>query len=891
MGKTSITSQLGDEKDTKVKVDINFQRIEDRSLFSKRNTIRRGPNGKQCVTVNSIVLEDSGERVLYDVSERINIDEEGVIIPSNDVEDWLIDDEGNEIRVTEFEANMKSGNGINIDVKVPREMMNAFVIDEIYEIVANDDTQRRNLWKIAKDLWDNHEIGVITKVVLKSGYTTNTGLLVPYINEEDGVFYVELLLSTKKREPKIMEIPSEDDKKSHVQILVNPMVKNNNTIYTLEEPEPWVDMTWIPPGDYSIIDINHDTVTIIADVYDDREGKLLNAKNQEVTINYHNRRNNPIDLNSLSREDFIKELVDMELPYTDVQGLVMTYVMVNKLSPIDEDDILVEYQNFETVRNNPVSDVVTEIYRQLGGNKFKVMTGAKDFVGDENTLRFKLRKGTAKDGINLVSITLNSMDLYDVSFQKFNYRTFDIKTIKEFNNIYNDQLKDIFEETTGLHTSLRNNPSSNGRCAYCGKEIPDDWSFALCPSCELEAYVTDISSRYDARRYAEALELLEDFYNIHPKMKDELNRMLVDKGIDVFVMCGFQRMRNNPSVVYRGYEIEDNIDTIIIRHPEGYTHIHGWDMNYDSGIKNPTIEDAKEFIDKYIEQLDENESEFASKHGITNPTKNLPEIGDIVEIEGKEYVIMHKYKPSDKVKQPYRVRLNNKRSMVSYFTALDINDRFWSPLISLGANPGVYSSEKKLYEQKFGCPECGERVCYKSWIHPSTYDEPGSVEDELIERDCKSDCKMEDWELEEIGREIDTGDFVDPDIINNPSGKITVYKEIPANELDSYQLVQRIKAMYPDIDRQSSYSRFVELRGLKPEIDAKEVFNIFDSVGPNMWVRKEEIEFTPTHINKYNNFETMFWRDERGLQKFVDEHGGSGSYPPSFNLEEHYHVI
>jgi hypothetical protein len=49
-------------------------------------------------------------------------------------------------------------------------------------------------------------------------------------------------------------------------------------------------------------------------------------------------------------------------------------------------------------------------------------------------------------------VTLNSMDLYDIKICKF--RGLDVKVVKEVSNAYNDMLRDIFESTTGLRTSL-----------------------------------------------------------------------------------------------------------------------------------------------------------------------------------------------------------------------------------------------------------------------------------------------------------------------------------------------------------------------------------------------------------------------------------------------------
>jgi len=98
--------------------------------------------------------------------------------------------------------------------------------------------------------------------------------------------------------------------------------------------------------------------------------------------------------------------------------------------------------------------VANTILAQLGGNRFRVMTGAKGFVYSDNTLNFRLPGGGGfcKDGINAVRVTLNSMDLYDVTYSKV--RGSKIVTVAESEGLYADMLRDNFRRVTGLETSL-----------------------------------------------------------------------------------------------------------------------------------------------------------------------------------------------------------------------------------------------------------------------------------------------------------------------------------------------------------------------------------------------------------------------------------------------------
>jgi hypothetical protein len=91
--------------------------------------------------------------------------------------------------------------------------------------------------------------------------------------------------------------------------------------------------------------------------------------------------------------------------------------------------------------------------RQLGGNKFIAMTGAKNFVYSEkdNYISFKIPR--AAQNINFIKITLNAMDTYDIEFGHISGKL-EYKVIKQIDGIYNDQLQSIFTQETKLYTSL-----------------------------------------------------------------------------------------------------------------------------------------------------------------------------------------------------------------------------------------------------------------------------------------------------------------------------------------------------------------------------------------------------------------------------------------------------
>ena len=96
-------------------------------------------------------------------------------------------------------------------------------------------------------------------------------------------------------------------------------------------------------------------------------------------------------------------------------------------------------------------DVARIIYEQLGGNKFRVMTGAKNLLNTGDGLAMKIGRNSSNS--NYLKITLNSMDLYDMKFCKLT-RKFEEKSVTEYSDVYNDMLTEVFEKHTGMYTKL-----------------------------------------------------------------------------------------------------------------------------------------------------------------------------------------------------------------------------------------------------------------------------------------------------------------------------------------------------------------------------------------------------------------------------------------------------
>ena len=105
---------------------------------------------------------------------------------------------------------------------------------------------------------------------------------------------------------------------------------------------------------------------------------------------------------------------------------------------------------------SPASSLMLEvahtILAQLGGARFRAMTGAKDMIGASNALTFGLPSRFASKGINKVRIALDWSDRYTVTF--FRIRGIKVAEVARIEGVYADQLRDVFTRETGLAVSL-----------------------------------------------------------------------------------------------------------------------------------------------------------------------------------------------------------------------------------------------------------------------------------------------------------------------------------------------------------------------------------------------------------------------------------------------------
>lgn len=99
--------------------------------------------------------------------------------------------------------------------------------------------------------------------------------------------------------------------------------------------------------------------------------------------------------------------------------------------------------------------VANTILQQLGGQRFLTMTGAKNLTGDTRSLTMKLPANITKGRITHMKITLTYADLYLLeAIKQKRAPSFEVRTVQTEDGIYAENLRETFEEMTGLLVHL-----------------------------------------------------------------------------------------------------------------------------------------------------------------------------------------------------------------------------------------------------------------------------------------------------------------------------------------------------------------------------------------------------------------------------------------------------
>jgi hypothetical protein len=99
--------------------------------------------------------------------------------------------------------------------------------------------------------------------------------------------------------------------------------------------------------------------------------------------------------------------------------------------------------------------VVNRMVRDMGGNKFMAMTGAKplykDYKDGRTIVAFKIMRNKSKANYFILKYN-HGMDLYEMEFVRVHSGNRTVMVEKE--GLYHDMLEPVFVDVTGLNTRL-----------------------------------------------------------------------------------------------------------------------------------------------------------------------------------------------------------------------------------------------------------------------------------------------------------------------------------------------------------------------------------------------------------------------------------------------------
>jgi len=96
--------------------------------------------------------------------------------------------------------------------------------------------------------------------------------------------------------------------------------------------------------------------------------------------------------------------------------------------------------------------IAQTILEQLGGRRFTVMTGAKNYVDHGNALSFHLGRNSSR--ANVIKITLDPSDTYTLEMGRYSRKNLEYTVLETTSDIYAEDLTRIFTQKTGLATRL-----------------------------------------------------------------------------------------------------------------------------------------------------------------------------------------------------------------------------------------------------------------------------------------------------------------------------------------------------------------------------------------------------------------------------------------------------
>jgi hypothetical protein len=109
--------------------------------------------------------------------------------------------------------------------------------------------------------------------------------------------------------------------------------------------------------------------------------------------------------------------------------------------------------------------------------------------------------------------------------------------------------------------------------------------------------------------------------------------------------------------------------------------------------------------------------------------------------------------------------------------------------------------------------------------------------------------------------------------------KITITKYANRFTADATELIMDYKNR--GLSKFKAWDQFIIDRNLRPEMDAKEFYALYDNTRASSPIDKRiSVDFEPTHLDTLVNMPCQITDDDRGVHHIIWECGVSGTHPP-----------
>ena len=178
-----------------VNADIYTKKLSPETLEDRPEVIRRDRSSGELVVRQTYDRES--EEPLEDGYGYRWVTESGAEVPSEDVEEYVVEDD-EERQFSKHEPTLGKGRTLEAIEWIPVAQVDEYLVDRTYELWAEDLTDIKQLHDLAEHIRDFEEAPVVP-IVLQPKYYKDWGIITPQFFEDD--FAMIVRITSEKIEP------------------------------------------------------------------------------------------------------------------------------------------------------------------------------------------------------------------------------------------------------------------------------------------------------------------------------------------------------------------------------------------------------------------------------------------------------------------------------------------------------------------------------------------------------------------------------------------------------------------------------------------------------------------------------------------------------------------